>query len=65
MTILSGCKKEIGGGQDKWLRPEFGRRLAETVDGDWLHMLRKAGYSPHQERPGTFNALRVRALGAT
>lgn len=65
MTILSGCKKEIGGGQDKWLRPEFGRRLAAAVDGSRLHMLKKAGLSPRKERPETFKRLRVDALGAT
>lgn len=55
----------IWGEQDKWLPPEFGRRLAATVGGSRLHMLKEAGHSPHQERPETFNALMVDALGAT
>ena len=65
MTILSGCKKEIGGGQGKWLPPESGRRLAATVDGGRIHLLKQASHNPHQERPETFNALRVDALGAS
>jgi pimeloyl-ACP methyl ester carboxylesterase len=111
MSNLSGCKKEIGGGdaawhkmietmdvlaglakdffsenftamtqryaslsppleivwgeKDKFLPPEFGRRLSAAVSGSRLHMLKKAGHSPHQERPETFNRLLVDALRAT
>lgn len=50
------------GEHDKWLPPEFGRRLAATVGGSRLHMMKEAGHSPHQERPEAFNALLVSAL---
>jgi len=53
------------GEHDKWLPPEFGRRLAATVGGSRLHIIKRAGHSPHQERPETFNSLLVRTLRAT